>query len=496
MNSLADQYPKIAQEWYYEKNAPLTPGEVTPGSNKLLWWKCALGHSWQATVNNRTRKGSGCPYCSGREAISGENDLETLYPSVAEEWDYEKNAPLLPSQVLPGSQRIVAWICEKQHRWDAKIYDRAIRGDRCPFCSGHRTSAGVNDFASAYPDLCLDWDYDCIENPNPKTIRPMSDEKVQWKCHVCGYIWKEQVADRIKRKRPCAKCSGKILIIGINDLDSQFPKIAAEWNEHANGTSNPEQFRYNSSKRVSWKCEKGHVWECRICDRTRFLSNCPYCSGRYSVPGENDLQSRHPDIAAQWCFEKNGSLTPDKVSEKSNKKVWWKCEKCGQTWEASVNMRVTKQTDCPYCSGRYPIPGKTDFATLHPELLEEWDYESNTVKPDEITGSSSRKVNWCCKKGHKWEATVKSRVQMHSGCPYCSGRRPIVGETDLATLRPHLMVEWNYEKNELPPTGYTVHSGKTVWWKCTEGHEWKACIYQRAEGYKNCPKCRRKKKID
>ena len=78
MNSLADQYPKIAQEWYYEKNAPLTPGEVTPGSNKLLWWKCALGHSWQATVNNRTRKGSGCPYCSGREAISGENDLETL----------------------------------------------------------------------------------------------------------------------------------------------------------------------------------------------------------------------------------------------------------------------------------------------------------------------------------------------------------------------------------------------------------------------------------
>ena len=29
-----------------------------------------------------------------------------------------------------------------------------------------------------------------------------------------------------------------------------------------------------------------------------------------------------------------------------------------------------------------------------------------------------------------------------------------------------------------------------------EGHEWKACIYQRAEGYKNCPKCRRKKKID
>ena len=159
-------------------------------------------------------------------------------------------------------------------------------------------------------------------------------------------------------------------------------------------------------------------------------------------------------------------------------------------------MRVTKQTDCPYCSGRYPIPGKTDFATLHPELFEEWDYESNTVKPDEITGSSSRKVNWCCKKGHKWEATVKSRVQMHSGCPYCSGRRPIVGETDLATLRPHLMVEWNYEKNELPPTGYTVHSGKTVWWKCTEGHEWKACIYQRAEGYKNCPKCRRKKKID
>ena len=476
MNTLADQYPNIAKEWDYEKNDPLTPEEVKPKSQQGRYWKCALGHSWKATVSNRTERGSGCPYCSGRNAISGENDLETLYPSVAKEWDYEKNAPLLPSQVLPGSQKVVAWVCEKQHWWDAKIYDRVYRGERCPFCSGHRTTVGVNDFASAYPDLCLDWDYDCIENPDPKAIRPMSNENVQWKCHVCGYIWKERVADRIKRKRPCAKCSGKILIIGIN------------------GTLRPEQVKYNSSMRVGWRCDKGHVWECRICDRTRFLSNCPYCSGRYPVLGENDLQYRHPDIAVQWCFEKNGSLTPDKVSEKSGKKVWWKCEKCGQIWEASVNTRVTKQTDCPYCSGRYPIPGKTDFATLHPELLEEWDYESNTIKPDEITGSSSRKVNWCCKKGHKWEATVKSRVQMHSGCPYCSGRRPIVGETDLATLRPHLMAEWDYEKNELPPESYTVHSSKKVNWKCAEGHEWKESIYRRSEGLGNCPKCRQNRK--
>jgi hypothetical protein len=44
------------------------PDEVLPGSNLKVWWKCSLGHTWAASVNNRS-KGSGCPYCTGKTPV-------------------------------------------------------------------------------------------------------------------------------------------------------------------------------------------------------------------------------------------------------------------------------------------------------------------------------------------------------------------------------------------------------------------------------------------
>lgn len=55
----------------------------------MIHWKCKNGHEWTTTLNNRAR-GSNCPYCSGRYAISGENDIATLFPELLKEWDYEK----------------------------------------------------------------------------------------------------------------------------------------------------------------------------------------------------------------------------------------------------------------------------------------------------------------------------------------------------------------------------------------------------------------------
>lgn len=34
----------------------------------------------------------------------------------------------------------------------------------------------------------------------------------------------------------------------------------------------------------------------------------------------------------------------------------------------------------------------------------------------------------------------------NSGCPYCAGKRPIKGETDLATMHPELIIDWDFEK--------------------------------------------------
>lgn len=67
-----------------------------------------------------------------------------------------------------------------------------------------------------------------------------------------------------------------------------------------------------------------------------------------------------------------------------------------------------------------------------------------------------------------------------NGCPFCSGKKAIVGETDLATIRPDLVSEWDFEKNKnLKPTEVTSGSGKKIWWKCKRGHSWEATIISR-----------------
>lgn len=63
-NDLASQFPELLVEWS-PKNE-VDPSEISFGSNKKVWWKCALGHSdYEAAPHNRTKaKSTGCPDCN------------------------------------------------------------------------------------------------------------------------------------------------------------------------------------------------------------------------------------------------------------------------------------------------------------------------------------------------------------------------------------------------------------------------------------------------
>ena len=131
-NDLQTVNPTLAKEWNYENNNGLTPADVTPNSDKKVWWKCSEGHQWQATIGSRN-KGSGCPYCSGKKALPGYNDLQTVNPALSKEWNYEKNNGLAPLDVKPNSDRKVWWKCQNGHEWQATIANRN-RGSGCPVC--------------------------------------------------------------------------------------------------------------------------------------------------------------------------------------------------------------------------------------------------------------------------------------------------------------------------------------------------------------------------
>ena len=136
-NSLADVAPELSRQWDMDKNAPLTPRQVTAGTMRKVWWRCALGHSWRAAVSPRVRQGVGCPYCAGRKVLPGFNDLASKAPAVAAQWHPVLNGSLTPEMVMVSSHRRVWWQCPQGHVWRALVYSRT--GEQrcgCPVCGG------------------------------------------------------------------------------------------------------------------------------------------------------------------------------------------------------------------------------------------------------------------------------------------------------------------------------------------------------------------------
>lgn len=208
-NSLAAEYPVIVKDWDAAKNKPLTPNQVISGTKRKVWWLCPKGHSWCAAVFSRTVLGTGCPVCTGRQALAGENDLATLYPDVAAQWDGMKNGALHPSNVTAGSNRRVWWKCEKGHSYRAVIAQRVQRGDGCPYCANRKVLPGFNDLATVQPLVAKQWHETLNGALTPEMVTAGSHKKAWWQCSY-GHVWKAAIYSRAGVQQcGCPVCAGR-----------------------------------------------------------------------------------------------------------------------------------------------------------------------------------------------------------------------------------------------------------------------------------------------
>jgi DNA-directed RNA polymerase subunit RPC12/RpoP len=134
-NNLKVLFPDVAAQWHSSKNGKLKPENVSPGSHELMWWICLKGldHVWQATAKNRTERGSGCPFCIGKQ-VSVINSLASLFPKIARQWHKTKNGKLRSFDVTSKTDRVVWWQCQSGHSWQQRIANRTTRLGGCPIC--------------------------------------------------------------------------------------------------------------------------------------------------------------------------------------------------------------------------------------------------------------------------------------------------------------------------------------------------------------------------
>lgn len=630
VNDLLTINPSLASEWDYEKNEGLRPEKVTSGSSKKVWWRGQCGHRWPATIASRN-KGVGCPFCAKKRInkrvsqaiLKKRGSLLETNPLLAEEWHPTRNSGVSPEDVTAGSHRVVWWRGKCGHEWQSTIRDRN-RGSGCPLCTKEVVIRGFNDLPTVFPNLAHEWDI----NKNLISIESVTGgslKQVWWKCKK-GHSWRMSPKARAKGKG-CPICSGKTYGLKKYSLLEIRPDIAKEWHPELNKWLKPGDIAVGSHQKVWWKCVKGHEWQASPNHRTSKERGCPYCCANPMVlPGVNDLATLRPDLAKEWNLEKNGILSPKKVTVSSSKSVWWNCS-LGHEWKTAINHR-SDGSGCPKCakgmqtsfpeqaifyyvSQSYPdaINGYTDLFNNHgmeldifipsiktgieydgiafhrkktqverekrkyeickksgikliriredinnttsdssdfvillrnglddgirelnqfgisvtninaerdrnvidacyrasldknslehiyPQIAKDWNKEKNGVlTPSMFFAKSNRKVWWKCNLGHEWEATIDSRVR-GTGCPYCSNNRILSGYNDLASRRPDLLAEWDYEKNTLiDPTTVAPGSGKKAWWICKMGHSWQAEISSRNKNH-GCPYCAKVRKL-
>lgn len=479
LNDLATVNPDLASEWNFEKNGMLKPTDLTPNSQKTVWWICASGHQWKSPINKRAIRNDGCPYCSNHRLLAGFNDLATVRPELATEWSYERNGDLNPSDVKYNSRTKVWWICKKGHEWEAAVSARAVRGIGCPYCS-HRHVRSRNEFIAdlhqVNPSISLMGEY---KNTNFKTL---------FRCRNCGNEWTAKPTNLL-RGGGCPRCAKTgtsrmeqficvflETLLGENEvlsrdrrsigmeLDIVYGSYAWEpgsWAWHGSGA------KIENDREKRRRCREKGIELFTIYDGCKgeipadVLQDCVcFDFDLWSEPEHKTLK-RLCDDWAKRLGKKINPLTFDwapiefeavkrcramsqeefvsklKIASSSSislnskfvcltEKVTVQCKICGTIWRTQP-FSLLGGHGCPKCAHKNAIENRTGKTALktNDDFLEELRIRNSHYASREFeitsgyTGCDRPLSCICLVCGNTWNTTPSQLLGHNSGCPTC-----------------------------------------------------------------------------
>jgi len=317
---------------------PGTKFKVPVEVNEVLF-QCDNKHLFSGRMAD-WKRGRGCPVCRGLRVFSGQNDLATTHPQIAQEWDSDKNM-MTPDQVTAGLKLKVWWKCAQGHSWEALINNRKKNG--CPVCSRRKTLVGINDITSTNPELSRE--FDSKKNSiSIEFVRENQERPVWWRCKN-GHSFRNSPRQRLKG-RGCPYCANQRVLEGFNDLKTRYPETAEWWDYSENAGVKPSEIMPGSNKKYAWICPDGHCFLDSVYSRVD-SKGCPICQNKRLLTGFNDLQTRAYELSLDWDYEKN-ALHPSQVVFSTKKRYWWRCES-GHSWRVDPQSRLFG-TGCPNCS--------------------------------------------------------------------------------------------------------------------------------------------------
>lgn len=395
-------------EWDYEKNSAnnLFPNKLTAGSNKRASWICSkCGEKWDTKIcfRGNVKSPTGCPYCSSPPLKAGvKNNLAVLFPEIAIQLDSGSDQPKAVD-ILPFSNKKYDFICDKGHKYNMVLAARTKQNQGCPHCNRQVSKLELRIFSEltfVFKDVKLRHRIDGIELD---IFVPSINVGIE----IDGHRWhsNKEENDRGKnrkmmemgvrmmrvRERPLEKIDHEL------DIQYDHPCLYGE-----DFRKLYEQIALLLGVNVPNEMSGTNLFKKLLCSRG-------------IAKEDENLKYLFPNVADLWSDD--NYCGPDVVSPYSKDKYWWICES-NHVFQATVGNMVaaekkkTPSRGCPICSGRNATV-EYNFSVCHPELLIEWDWEKNSIKPEELLPKSNKRVWWKCSNGHSWNAPIYSRV---SGC--------------------------------------------------------------------------------
>ena len=417
------------------------------GIHKPLLWRCGHGHRWSAPLSGLRHGGTWCPEC-GQERRAKAHRLGL---DDAVELAKVRGGKCL-SHDCSGSRDSLLWECKHGHQWRATLASLRYSRTWCPKCVKQSSALSLH----VARETALSRGGKCLSEEYQNTTLPL-----HWQC-ACGHQWKASLSSVKTQKTWCPKCAKARRNSSRTSANIDAAHAAAE----ALGGRCLSQQCTSARERLEWQCSAGHVWMATYNAVKNQQTWCPYCACLRRTLAPVDLQQL-ADSRRGRCLSQSfkGSRTP----------LLWQCAQ-GHIWKASVHAILHGGRWCFKCA-----TAATTVDTLI-EIAKQLASERGGLCISDSCIGARVPLMWRCRDGHEWSASL-GKVRHGLWCPWCDGRRLSMEDAkSLAEEHGGMCLSKTFVSSSIP-----------LWWRCAQGHEWKAALGDMRNKRSWCPCCKWKR---
>ena len=403
---LLAERPWTGEFWDAERNGE--PAEALerylPGTHKKFFFRCGVcGYSFPKPIAPRDIDGKlRCPECgNGRSReVTERSCLASRFPQIAKELVDEMNGGLNGRNIRPSYQKSPLWFCcPEGHLYQAWVYNRTGRGDGCPRCGQRKKTSFMEQTIFYYLKKCSRGVRNNQMDRGNSIDVLLREMQVVVEYNSLYYhmrAWDKQETEAVERSLDKYQRLSRYYRIFVVTEWEREAKALTELNSPLIRPILVPVYAYAKQTFSDYNQKILELLRLVFPDRESYPSvdiqrdELEILTQYVSSAVEHSFQDRHPQLAKDWDWQRNGTLAPNMFAPNALHKFYWVCRSCGRSYRMSMGNRQKVNPDtCPFCCRKSRYPSSL-LGECYPGLRSFWNQSLNELPFDEVSVASER----------------------------------------------------------------------------------------------------------